>query len=191
MTTFGQRVRELRHAKRLTIYEVADAISRDFTYVSKIENDRVLPPSAEVIVALATLLGGDPEELAILGDKPPVAVIRQRLAQVNDLACTVTRIWEMLAHCENEFYPEQPGACAEYQQNLDEAILALMKVADPERWERYQQWCSRYEELECTCPPGWLHANYGWHRGQNGCPRYDIDVERRRQRGAGTDRGAE
>jgi hypothetical protein len=40
---------------------------------------------------------------------------------------------------------------------------------------------SRYEEPECTCPPGWVHANYGWHRGPYGCPRYDLDVERRRR----------
>lgn len=33
----------------------------------------------------------------------------------------------------------------------------------------------------CTCPPGWVVANYGFHRGPKACPRYDID-ERRRQR---------
>lgn len=81
MLTFGQRVRQLRRANSLTIRQVADAIRRDFTYVSKIENDRVLPPSAEVIVSMATLLGTDPEELAILGDKPPTRVVRQQLAE--------------------------------------------------------------------------------------------------------------
>lgn len=78
--TFGARVRQLRHARGLTIRQVAEAVERDFTYVSKIENDRVLPPSAGVIVKLADLLGCDAEELATLGDKPPVAVLRRRLA---------------------------------------------------------------------------------------------------------------
>jgi transcriptional regulator with XRE-family HTH domain len=136
--TFGQRIRELRHRKGLTIYEVADAISRDYTYVSKIENDRVLPPSAEIIVALATLLGADPEELAVLGDKPPVGVLRQRLAHLGEAASTVTRIWDHLARCEDEFMPEQPGACGEYRDELDTAILALMRLADPERWQQQQ-----------------------------------------------------
>lgn len=84
MVTFGKRVRQLRRANGLTIRQVAEAIERDFTYVSKIENDRVLPPSAEVIVSLATLLGADPEELAVLGDKPPVGVLRQQLAEARE-----------------------------------------------------------------------------------------------------------
>lgn len=86
MSTFGKRVRQLRHANGLTIRQVADVIERDFTYVSKIENDRVLPPSAEVINSLATLLGVDPEELAILGNKPPISVVRRQLAELKDIA---------------------------------------------------------------------------------------------------------
>jgi transcriptional regulator with XRE-family HTH domain len=135
--TFGQRLRELRKRSGLTIYEVADAVNRDFTYISKIENDRVLPPSAEIIVSLATLLGGDPEELAILGDKPPVSVLRQRLALVSDAASKVAHQWDRLARCEDEFYPECPEACSEDQQALDEAILSLMRIVAPDLWERH------------------------------------------------------
>lgn len=138
MATFGQRARELRKAKGFTIYEVADAIGRDYTYVSKFETDRCLPPSADVIVALATLLGGDADELGTLGNKPPVAILRQRLADVMEKAQTVTRIWDHLARCEDEFMPEDPGACGEYRDDLDTAILALMRVADHDRWEQRQ-----------------------------------------------------
>lgn len=79
--TFGQRLRELRRERGITLRAAAEKIGRDFTYLSKIENDRCLPPSAEVIVALADLLDSDAEELAILGDKPPIAVVRRQLME--------------------------------------------------------------------------------------------------------------
>ena len=31
----------------------------------------------------------------------------------------------------------------------------------------------------CTCPPGYLTANYGFHRGPGHCPRYEIDARKR------------
>lgn len=45
------------------------------------------------------------------------------------------------------------------------------------------------ETPACTCPEGWVHANFGWHRGPYGCPRYDLDVERRRVAQATSDGG--
>ncbi len=71
--------------------------------------------------------------------KPPVGVLRQRLAQLSEAASKVTHLWDRLARCEDEFYPESPGACDEYQQELDEAILSLMRIADPDLWESRQQ----------------------------------------------------
>lgn len=40
METFGQTVKKLRKAKKLTQLELAERIGVDFTYISKIENDR-------------------------------------------------------------------------------------------------------------------------------------------------------
>lgn len=60
-------------------------------------------------------------------------------AVVPRLARTVTRCWDQLARCEDEFLPEDPGACGEPRDHLDTAILELMRVADPERWEQRQQ----------------------------------------------------
>ena len=31
----------------------------------------------------------------------------------------------------------------------------------------------------CTCPPGWLTMNFGYHRGPKACPQYDIDQHQR------------
>jgi transcriptional regulator with XRE-family HTH domain len=81
--TFGQTIRELRKAKRppLTQRELAERVAArlreddrrgfDFTYLSKIENDRLPPPSAAAIIALAEELGADQDELLALAGKAP------------------------------------------------------------------------------------------------------------------------
>lgn len=79
--TFGQRLRELRKDKNLSQRELAERVSArlraedrrgfDFTYLSKIENDRSPPPSIPAIVQLAHELGADPNELITLAGKPP------------------------------------------------------------------------------------------------------------------------
>jgi transcriptional regulator with XRE-family HTH domain len=79
--TFGQRIRQLRKAKDLTQRELAERVAArlqaedrrgfDVTYLSKIENDRLLPPSAAAILALAEVLGADSDELLALAGKAP------------------------------------------------------------------------------------------------------------------------
>ena len=61
--TFGQRIRELRKAKNLTQRELAERVASrlkeedrrgfDVTYLSKIENDKMPPPSTIAIMQLA------------------------------------------------------------------------------------------------------------------------------------------
>ena len=41
MPTFGERIRDLRTAKNLTQRELADKVEINFTYLSKIENDKL------------------------------------------------------------------------------------------------------------------------------------------------------
>jgi transcriptional regulator with XRE-family HTH domain len=81
--TFGQTIRDLRKAMRppLTQRDLADRIAArlreedrrgfDFTYLSKIENDRLPPPSVPAIIALAEELGADQDELLALAEKTP------------------------------------------------------------------------------------------------------------------------
>lgn len=81
--TFGQTIRDLRKAAQppLTQRELAERVAKrlreddrrgfDFTYLSKIENDRLPPPSGAAIMALAEELGADPDELLALADKAP------------------------------------------------------------------------------------------------------------------------
>ena len=81
-TTFGARLKELRLAKKLSQRELAERVARrlkddhdkrgfDFTYLSKIENRRMPPPSRIAIEVLASELDADTDELLALGGKPP------------------------------------------------------------------------------------------------------------------------
>jgi transcriptional regulator with XRE-family HTH domain len=78
---FGQRLRELRKARNLTQRELAERVATrlkeedrrgfDFTYLSKIENDRMPPPSKAAILQLAIELEADSDELLYLAGRVP------------------------------------------------------------------------------------------------------------------------
>lgn len=67
---FGTRLRQLRIGK-FNQRALADKVGIDFTYLSKIENGKMPPPSEEVIVRLANELGADVDELLQLAKKVP------------------------------------------------------------------------------------------------------------------------
>jgi transcriptional regulator with XRE-family HTH domain len=72
--TFGQRLRELRKALNLSQKALADRVGINFTYLSKIENERLdfaQFPSEELIRKLAAALEADEGELMILAQKIP------------------------------------------------------------------------------------------------------------------------
>ena len=68
---FGERLRELRKARGLSQRDVAGRAGIDFTYLSKIENGRIEPPSEDVIRRVAHELDADEDELIVLADKFP------------------------------------------------------------------------------------------------------------------------
>lgn len=72
--TFGQRIKELRRERGLTQRQLAEKARVDFTYLSKIENDRLEhTPSIKTIQDLAQALAVDELELMELANKvPPV-----------------------------------------------------------------------------------------------------------------------
>jgi transcriptional regulator with XRE-family HTH domain len=72
---FGQRLRELRREKGLTLRVLAEAVGVDFSYLSKIENDKAgYLPGAKTIRSLAEVLEADALELLRLADKVPPEV---------------------------------------------------------------------------------------------------------------------
>jgi len=83
MTAFGERIRELRTQRDdyISLRELARRVGIDFTYLSKIENGKVAPPSDEVIEKLARELGADLEELLALAAKVSQKELRKAVAQ--------------------------------------------------------------------------------------------------------------
>lgn len=76
--TFGSRIKALRLEAKFSQRDLAARLAKrlkgfDFTYLSKIENDRLVP-SASAILALAAELKGDSDELMALAGKAPADV---------------------------------------------------------------------------------------------------------------------
>ena len=74
MTTIGQRIRELRKQRNLTQRELADRIGINFTYLSRVENDRLdadQTPREDTLQKLATALNADADELLLLARRIP------------------------------------------------------------------------------------------------------------------------
>lgn len=86
MTTFGQRIRELRQAKQWSLRELAPKVGVGFTYLSKVENGKLDfgdYPSEALIHRLADALDVDEDELLILAGRVPSA-IRKRIQERPD-----------------------------------------------------------------------------------------------------------
>lgn len=74
MQTFGQKLRDLRKAKGLSQRALAEIVGINFTYLSKIENEKLdfaQFPSEPLIRSLADALDADVDELLLLAQKIP------------------------------------------------------------------------------------------------------------------------
>ena len=83
---FGDRIRELRKAKALGQRALAEKVGVSFTYVSKIENEKLDfgdYPSEELIGKLAAALDADKDDLLLLAKKIPDQ-IRKRVMERPD-----------------------------------------------------------------------------------------------------------
>ncbi len=69
--TFGQELRELRRSKGITQRGLAEKAGVDFSYISKIENDRLPPPAADTTVKICNVLETPPDTLLVLSGKIP------------------------------------------------------------------------------------------------------------------------
>lgn len=75
--SFGKRIQQLRRDRKLTQRAVAQRLHIDFTYLSKLENDRGEPPGEETVRGLAKLYQVDPEELLTLAGRIPAELRRK------------------------------------------------------------------------------------------------------------------
>lgn len=70
--SFGKLIRQARKAKRYSQRELAELLEVDFTYLSKLENERAeYPPKEDVIRSLARHLDLNEEELIFLAGRIP------------------------------------------------------------------------------------------------------------------------
>jgi transcriptional regulator with XRE-family HTH domain len=77
---FGDRVRELRRLRGLTQQKLAERLSVSLSYVSKVENERLNAgdyPSESFVHKLAEALDTDEDELLLLTDRVPVAILKR------------------------------------------------------------------------------------------------------------------
>lgn len=69
--SFGTVLRRLRRAARLSQEQLASRVGVDFTYISKLENDRARPPAEETVRRMCTVLACDPDDLIVASKKIP------------------------------------------------------------------------------------------------------------------------
>ncbi len=83
--SFGELLRQSRRLAGMSQRKLAEAVGVDFSYVSKVENDRLPPPSADTILRIAKATGSPPEDLLAAARKIPDAVgkevVREPAAQ--------------------------------------------------------------------------------------------------------------
>jgi len=93
MITFGQKIRELRKERRWTQRELAEKLNVDFSYISKIENERVdNPPSEELIRNMAVVFSVDAEELLDLAGNFDSQVLRGVVAKIPEAGVLLRRL---------------------------------------------------------------------------------------------------
>jgi len=96
--TFGQIIRELRRDHRLTQRDLAEhvqslGLKADFTYISKIENDRLdIPPSEPLIRGLAQILETDAEALLDLAGKFDQRALQEVVAEIPEAGVLLRRL---------------------------------------------------------------------------------------------------
>ena len=80
--TFGERVRELRNAKGLSLRQLAPQVGVGYAYLSRVETGNMTfgdYPSDALIHRLAHELDGDEEELLILAERIPTPIAKRIL----------------------------------------------------------------------------------------------------------------
>lgn len=69
--SFGQYLKKIRTEKKISQRALAVNVGVDFTYLSKIENDKMPPPSEETLRKLASELNTDVDTLILMANKMP------------------------------------------------------------------------------------------------------------------------
>lgn len=109
MTTVGQRIRQIRKERNLTQRELAERVGINFTYLSRVENDRLddeQTPREETLQRIARALRADPDELLLLARRIPDSYRDRILAKPG----IFRRILNLSDHALEELLLNQPEA---------------------------------------------------------------------------------
>lgn len=74
MATFGALLRECRRGAGVSQRDLAARAGLDFSYISKLENDRIPPPAADTVVVMCQVLGIEPQHLLAASGKLPAGI---------------------------------------------------------------------------------------------------------------------
>lgn len=115
MITFGAKIRELRKAKNLSQRALGEQVGINFTYLSKIESEKLdfaQYPSEDLIRKLASALDADVDELLLLAKKIPPD-IRERVIERPDAFRKIASLDdgaldEILRQIEKKEKPKRP-----------------------------------------------------------------------------------
>ncbi|MBY0460148.1 MAG: helix-turn-helix domain-containing protein [Gemmataceae bacterium] len=74
MSTFGQFLKEKRRTAGLSQRQLAEKVGVDFSYISKLENDRLPAPAPDTVVRISECIGCPAEDLFAAAKKLPTGV---------------------------------------------------------------------------------------------------------------------
>lgn len=86
--TFGQFLRERRMAKKVSLRKFAEQVGVSPTYLSQVEQENVMPPTADRVKRMAELLGENPDEWIGLAGRVPddlAGIIQQQPTEIPEL----------------------------------------------------------------------------------------------------------
>jgi transcriptional regulator with XRE-family HTH domain len=69
--TFGKELRKIRTKRGFTLRKFAEAVGVSPTYLSQVEQENVMPPTADRVKRMAELLGENPDEWIGLAGRVP------------------------------------------------------------------------------------------------------------------------
>lgn len=69
--SFGTMLKKLREQHNITQRELASKVDVDYTYISKIENEALDPPSEETLIKMADVFGVDRYDFILSAKKIP------------------------------------------------------------------------------------------------------------------------
>ncbi len=96
MKTFGQRIRELRENRDLSLRELAQKLDLSPAFVSDVELGRRYP-SEEVLVKMAKLLGVEVEDLKSYDPRAPLEELKEISAKDPAFAVALRKIKKLSA----------------------------------------------------------------------------------------------